>query len=125
MHPLLALTSADLKRALALKRQIERHERQIAAIIAKAGAAADCGIRRNRHAVALCGGGQQPSLRDLISGILRQAKAPMSVQDIYEATLVADYRWRSREPMNALNVKLYTDPTFKKVSPGHFALRRR
>ncbi len=48
----------------------------------------------------------------------------LSVQDIYEATLLAGYHWRSQEPMNALNVKMYTDKTFKKVSPATFVLRK-
>lgn len=47
----------------------------------------------------------------------------MSVHAIYEATLLAGYHWRSGEPINALNVKMYTDPTFKKAAPGRFVLR--
>lgn len=66
----------------------------------------------------------QPSLRDLISGILRRCKTPMSVSEIYKATLATRYHWRSQDPINALNVKMYTDKTFKKVSPGRFTIRK-
>jgi hypothetical protein len=67
----------------------------------------------------------QPSLRNLISGILEKAAKPMTVSEIYEASLVEGYQWRSQEPINALNVKMYTDRTFKKSSPGHFVLRKK
>ncbi len=67
----------------------------------------------------------QPSLRDLISTILQKAANPMTVSEIYEASLVEGYQWRSQEPINALNVKMYTDRTFKKASPGKFVLRKK
>ena len=47
----------------------------------------------------------------------------MSVQELYEASLEEGYQWRSQEPINALNVKMYTDRTFKKAAPGQFVLR--
>ncbi len=65
----------------------------------------------------------QPSLRAVLSGILKKAEAPLTVAEIYEATLMTGYRWRSRNPINALNVKMYTDKTFKVASPGRFVLR--
>jgi len=49
----------------------------------------------------------------------------MSVADIYEASLKTGYQWRSKQPMNALNVKMYTDRTFKKAGPGKFVLRKK
>jgi hypothetical protein len=67
----------------------------------------------------------QPSLRDLISGILQKAGKPMTVSEVYEASLAEGYQWRSQEPVNALNVKMYTDKTFKKASPGKFVLRKK
>lgn len=65
----------------------------------------------------------QPSLRDMISAVLQAEGAPMSVPQIYEASLKTGYHWRSGEPINALNVKMYTDKTFKKAAPGRFVLR--
>jgi hypothetical protein len=65
----------------------------------------------------------QPSLRDLISAVLQAAGKPLSVTEIYEASLKTGYQWRSGEPINALNVKMYTDDTFKKAAPGRFVLR--
>jgi len=47
----------------------------------------------------------------------------MSVVEIYEAGLKTGYQWRSKNPINALNVKMYTDKTFKKASPGMFVMR--
>ncbi len=47
----------------------------------------------------------------------------MSVAEIYEATMEAGYMWRSKKPINALNVKIYTDDTFLKAAPGKFVLR--
>jgi hypothetical protein len=114
------LTSSDLKRMLAIRLQIEAYDRQLLAIYARAKS------RPRPTAFSLqssASPGRQPSLRELITGILRQAKKPMSVHAIYEATLLAGYHWRSQEPINALNVKMYTDPTFKKASPGRFVLR--
>ena len=116
MSLLTDLSSADLRRVLRLRLQIERYERQMLAIYQKAKARpqkAPDGIQR----VA------QPSLRDLVTGILRKADKPLTVPEIYEATLLAEYHWRSRDPINALNVKMYTDRTFRKVAPGRFVLR--
>ena len=114
-----ALSSADLKRMLIIKLAIEKYEKELLAVYEEA----------KRRPPAKMGKGrvpppQQPSLRELISDILRKAKKPLSVQDIYEASLMAGYHWRSGDPINALNVKMYTDKTFKKASPGMFVLRR-
>ena len=117
---LAALTSDDLKRIIALKLEIERHEKELLVVYktaqrrppAKKGKSAR--IPRK----------QQPSLRDLVSDILGKAKKPLSVHEIYEATLLEGYHWRSQEPINALNVKMYTDKTFKKASMGLFVLRK-
>ena len=115
------LNSGDIKQILKLREKIEALERQITAIIREA--------QKRRPQDVLSGlplpRKPQPSLRDLVSGILGKSDKPMSVPEIYEATLVEGYQWRSQEPINALNVKMYTDRTFKKVSPGLFVLRRR
>jgi hypothetical protein len=114
------LNSSDIRQVLALRKQIEALEDKMLAIVHNAQK------RKPSEAAALRGLArrQQPSLRELITTILKQAKKPMSVQDIYEGSLVAGYHWRSQEPINALNVKMYTDKTFKKVSPGRFVLRK-
>jgi hypothetical protein len=67
----------------------------------------------------------QPRLRDVITGILKTAGRPLSVQEIYEASLATGYVWRSKEPIGALNVSIYTDRTFKKVAPRTFELRKK
>jgi hypothetical protein len=59
----------------------------------------------------------------MITGILKKAGSPMTVAEIYEASLETGYMWRSRNPISALNVKIYTDETFKRAAPGKFALR--
>jgi hypothetical protein len=114
------LTSADLKRMLAIRLQIEQYDKQLLAIYARAKSRPRSSAFSLQSSASIL---RQPSLRDLITGILRKSKKPMSVHAIYEATLLAGYHWRSGDPMNALNVKMYTDPTFKKVSPGRFVLR--
>lgn len=113
------LSSEDIKKILKLRQKIEAIEQQLLDIASNA--------EKNKPDVLASLRGlprrHQPSLRELIGSILKKADKPMSVQDIYEATLMAGYHWRSQEPINALNVKMYTDRTFKKVAPGQFVLR--
>ncbi len=113
---LLSLTADELAELLAIRHRIDGLYAEIDAIVAAADA------RPNPPVSAKAPRPQQPLLREVLSRILRKHKGPMSVQAIYEATLVAGYRWRSGNPIEALKVKLYTDPTFKKVSPSHFVL---
>lgn len=115
------LSAQDMKRILKLRQKIEVIEQQMAKIIKTAEkketplsvAVRHMRIPRN----------SQPSLREMISDVLAKAGKPLSVAEIYEASISAGYHWRSREPMNALNVKMYTDESFKKVAPGRFVLR--
>ncbi|MEI6563142.1 MAG: HTH domain-containing protein [bacterium] len=115
------LRADDLKKIMVLRQKIELLETEMAAILKKAQkrepplSVTIRNMRLPRKA--------QPSLRDLVSTILTEAGKPMSVHDIYEASLSGGYQWRSQEPINALNVKMYTDRTFKKASPGLFVLR--
>lgn len=116
------LRADDLAKILTLRRKIEILEREMAKILKtaqKREPALSVSVRNMRVPRAA-----QPSLRDLVSEILRKAKEPMSVQEIYAASLDAGYQWRSQEPTNALNVKMYTDRTFKKVAPGQFVMRK-
>lgn len=113
--------SKDMAKLLTLIKKREAIERQMAEILKKATKrklSASIKIRNLRMPR-----NAQPSLRDLITGILKKAAMPMSASEIYRASIDAGYRWQSRQPLNALNVKLYTDKTFKKVAPGRFALR--
>ena len=115
------LRSDDLKRIMQIRQKIEVLETEMAAILKKAQkrepplSVSIRNMRLPRKA--------QPSLRELISLILTKADRPLSVQEIYEASLGEGYQWRSQEPINALNVKMYTDRTFKKAAPGQFVLR--
>ena len=123
MINLTQLNSTELARILQLRQQMELCETEMATILAHAKKraiplAVDArNLRQLRKT--------QPSLRDLISGILKSANTPMSVPEIYEASLKTGYQWHSQEPINALNVKIYTDKTFKKTSPGRFVLRKK
>ncbi len=113
------LNSDDVRKILKLRRKIEALEEQMLEVARQAQ-------KRKPKDMGALGGfprRQQPSLRELVSTILKKANKPLSVQDIYEATLISGYHWRSQEPINALNVKMYTDKTFKKVAPGQFVLR--
>jgi len=110
-----------LKQILGIVKEIEVHEGRIADIIEKAKkrtSALSVEIHTPRLPRSI-----QPSLRDLIKTVLSKAGKPLSVREIYEATLAEGYQWRSKAPLNALNVKIYTDRTFKKANPGMFVLR--
>lgn len=115
------LCSEDLKKIMVLRQKIELLETEMAAILKKAEkrptplSVTVRNMRLPRKA--------QPSLRDMISNILIEAGKPLSVHEIYDASLTNGYQWRSQDPINALNVKMYTDRTFKKDSPGLFVLR--
>lgn len=115
------LCSDDLKKIMILRQKIEVLETEMSVILKKAEKRPTTlsvtvrNMRLPRKA--------QPSLRQMISTILTEAGKPMSVHELYDASLVSGYQWRSQDPINALNVKMYTDRTFKKDSPGLFVLR--
>ncbi len=117
------IPSKDLAKILKLKRQMEVYEAQIVKILKAAeenGPPLASSVRRKhmpRNA--------QPKLRDLIAGILQKSGKPMSVAEVYDASIGTGYMWRSQRPINALNVKMYTDDTFTKVAPGRFVLRKK
>jgi hypothetical protein len=117
------LHSSDLMKLLAIKKKIDVLELELAKALKKAA------IRLPQLTVTVrkmkMSRSSQPSVRALISGILQKADAPMTVSEIYEASLKTGYQWRSQEPINALNVKLYTDKTFKKIAPGKFVMRKK
>jgi len=118
MIPLNSISSADFKLIIALVEKKEALEREMEALLknAKANIPKPSKPRKNL-------GIAQPLLKDLITEILTEAKRPLSVQEIYEAGLKKGYQWRSGNPINALNVKMYTTRAFKKSSPGYFELR--
>jgi hypothetical protein len=115
------LRADDLKKIMQIRQKIEILEIEMAAVLKKAQkrepplSVSIRNMRLPRKA--------QPSLRELITTILTKAERPMSVQELYEASLEEGYQWRSQEPINALNVKMYTDRTFKKAAPGQFVVR--
>jgi len=118
MISLYQLTSEDLKKLLALSEQRDALQREMETLLA------NCKIRSPLPPLPKIFP-KQPSLRDLISGILEESAGPLSVHEIYEASLAKGYIWRSGNPINALNVKIYTDKRFKKSSPRHFVLRKK
>lgn len=115
------LNAKDMEKLLQLRKKIEIIEQAMAKIIKNAGtreASVSVAVRNMRIPRST-----QPSLRELITDILKESGKPMSVAEIHQASLAAGYHWRSQDPLNALNVKMYTDDTFEKVAPGKFALR--
>ena len=112
------IPSATLKEIITLVEKREKLEREMETILKKAKANIPPAPKpRTNLGIA------QPLLKDLITEILTEANRPMSVQEIYEAGLKKGYQWRSGNPVNALNVKMYTTRAFRKVSPGYFELR--
>ena len=115
------LSASDLKKIMQIRAKVEALELEMAAIVKKAQkrepplSVSIRNMRLPRRA--------QPTLRELVTTILTKAGKPLSVHDIYEASLGEGYQWRSQDPINALNVKMYTDRSFKKDSPGLFVLR--
>lgn len=114
------IPSVEMKKIVKLMEKKERYEKEIAKILK----AADKKSSRIKalHKLPLPRSAQ-PSLRDLITGIIKKAGKPLSVSDIYQASLDAGYCWRSAEPLKALTVKLYTDKTFMRSSPGRFSFK--
>ena len=118
MISLFQLTSEDLKKLLVLAEQREALQLELETILA------GCEIRSPKPSLPRIIP-RQPLLNEMISGILQESDRPMTVREIYEASLEKGYVWRSGSPINALNVKMYTDTLFKKTSPGHFVLRKK
>ncbi len=121
MEPHSEISDKDMQQILQLRKKIEVLEQAMDTIIKrtdKSGPPLSVEVHHRRTSR-----NSQPTLRALITDILRQAGKPLSVSEIYEASLTAGYHWRSQEPMNALNVKMYTDDTFIKATPGKFILR--
>lgn len=93
MNAILRLNSADLEKALSLRLRIQAYDRQLLAIHAKARRrpSEPSAFSLQTFLPTQVSGFRpppcfQPSLRDLISGILKAANQPMSLQAIYEAT---------------------------------------
>jgi hypothetical protein len=112
------LSSADLMKIAKIRQKIEVYEAEQAEILKNAK-------KREPPVRMILPRTPQPFMRDMIRGVLQTAGVPMSVLEIYEAGLKSGFQWRSQEPINSLTVKMYTDKTFKKVSPGRFALREK
>lgn len=116
------LSASDMGKILKLRQKIEVLEQQMAEVIRQAErkpSSVNIAVRHLRIPR-----NAQPSLREVISSILQAAGKPLSVAEIYEASIRNGYHWRSKDPTNALNVKMYTDHAFKKVAPGRFVLRK-
>ncbi len=116
-----SLSSTDLMKIFKLRQQIEVAEAAISAILSDAEKRQPPLNTQVRH--LNLPRRLQPDLRDLVGSILQAAGKPLTVYEIYDATMKTGYVWRSRNPVNALNVKMYTDKTFKVASPGRFVLR--
>lgn len=122
MVTLSELSASSMAKILRIRRKIEILEQQMAKVVrdderkTPPTSVAIRHMRLPRHA--------QPSLREMIADILQTANKPLGVSEIYEASLNKGYQWRSHDPLNALNVKMYTDSAFKKVAPGRFILRK-
>lgn len=114
------ISSAALKEIIALVEKREKLEKELENLLKEAKANIPP-PQKQRKTLGIV----QPRLTELITGILTEAKRPMSVQEIYQASLDKNYSWRSGNPINALNVKLYTTHAFKKASPGYFELRKK
>jgi hypothetical protein len=112
------IPSSALKEIIALVEKREKLEEQLRVLLKEAEANIPAPSKTKRRL-----GIVQPRLTDLITEILTEAKRPMTVQEIYEASLDKGYTWRSGNPINALNVKMYTDKAFRKSSPGYFEVR--
>ena len=114
------IPSKDLKRLVLLRQKMEVLELEIETIYREA-------LKRKKSLASQIRNAKvprklQPSLQQLITRILQKAGRPLTIDEILEASLAEGYQWQSRDPRNALNVKMYTDMTFRKVSPGCFTI---
>ncbi len=114
------LSSKDLAKILKYRQKIEVYEALIVKVLkeAKSKSPSVSSSFRNKYLPK----NAQPTLRKMISGVLKKSGKPMSVAEIYEASLETGYIWRSKRPIRSLTVKMYTDDSFKKVGPGRFVL---
>jgi len=112
------IPSSTLKEIIALVEKREKLEREMETILKKAKPNIPPPSKTRKNL-----GIAQPSLTVLITAILTEAQKPMTVQEIYQAGLEKGYQWRSGNPINALNVKMYTSKAFRKSSPGYFEMR--
>ncbi len=112
------LSSADLMKIAKIRKKIEVYEAEQDEILKNAK-------KREPLVRMKLPRTPQPCMRDMIRGVLQTAGVPMSVLEIYEAGLKSGFQWRSQEPINSLTVKMYTDKTFKKASPGKFVIRKK
>lgn len=117
------LSSGSLKKLILIRTKIEILEAELEALVEAAEKRAPV-LKRERPVVRRPAV-RQPMLREVLAGLLRAAGKPLSVSELYQASLTAGYMWRSHNPINALNVKMYTDRTFVKTSPGKFELRQK
>ena len=118
MISLSQIPSAELKKLITLATKKEALEWELEALLKRA--------KKNipsRPQKKL--GVAQPLLRDLIRDILKAAKKPMTTRDIYLGTLKKGYVWKSKNPRNALHVKMAMDWTFEKIRPGLWRVRER
>ena len=113
-----SIPSTALKEIITLVERREKMEREMENILKKAKANIPPTPKPRKN---LCIA--HPLLKDLVTEILTETNRPMSIQEIYEAGLRKGYQWRSGNPINALNVKMYTTRAFRKVSPGYFEMR--
>jgi len=105
------IPSSALKEIIALVEKREKLEKEMETLLTKAETnIANIPAPSKQKKLGIV----QPSLTVLITGILTEAKKPMTVQEIYQAGLDKGYQWRSGNPINALNVKMYTSKAFRK-----------
>ena len=65
-----------------------------------------------------------PTLKDVMTQVLTQSKRPLNLDEIIEGMRKKGVKFKSKNPKHSLDVRMYTDKTFKKVKPGYFTVAR-
>jgi len=81
--------------------------------------------RRKRKVRTRVKGKGKMTQRALIAEILTKAGKPLSAAEIYKGLVARKHPLKSKNPLKALRVRLYTDKLFSKAKRGYFTLRKK
>ena len=130
------LTTAQLTQILKVRQRIDELNNEIAKLesgqkkIIK-GHKLVKSIRKRRRKVRMrvqvrtrVKGKGKMTQRALIAEILTKAGKPLSAAEIYKGLVARKHPLKSKNPLKALRVRLYTDKLFSKAKRGYFTLRK-
>ena len=112
-----------LRKIAAHEKAIEGLQQGLSDVFAMGGAPtpAKHPVRRARRAGVAVTKREGPSQKERVHDLLAKAGRPMSIADIVEGLQAEGHVFKSKKPVAALTVMMYTNKKlFKKVKPGQF-----